>query len=226
MISSDGVVKLIDLNAAKEISGESVRDTVLIGTEGYAAPEQYGFGPSGVQTDIYALGVLLNVMLTGELPQKRAYSGRLGEVIQVCTKISAQERYGSVDELMNAVQVACGIKRQDRKHWIPWLLPGYRALNPWKMILATIGYAFFFWMGFSMWVEGKSVFYNWMNRAFFLICTLSMFLITGNYMGILDFLKVTKIKNRAARWIVIAVIDAVVFFGLILILQMIVGEQG
>ena len=36
---------------------KAVGDTVLLGTQGYAAPEQYGFGASNVQTDIYAVGV-------------------------------------------------------------------------------------------------------------------------------------------------------------------------
>ncbi|MBQ4382237.1 MAG: protein kinase, partial [Oscillospiraceae bacterium] len=43
MISADGVVKLLDLNAARE-GVQAGEDTSLIGTVGYAAPEQYGFG--------------------------------------------------------------------------------------------------------------------------------------------------------------------------------------
>jgi serine/threonine protein kinase len=37
---------LLDFNAAKQFSGQNESDTVLIGTPGYAAPEQYGFGSS------------------------------------------------------------------------------------------------------------------------------------------------------------------------------------
>ena len=48
---------LLDFNAAKFYSPESAEDTVLLGTKGYAAPEQYGFGSSTPQTDIYALGM-------------------------------------------------------------------------------------------------------------------------------------------------------------------------
>ena len=46
IISPDGVVKLIDMNAAKWNRNHSGRDTALIGTVGYAAPEQYGFASS------------------------------------------------------------------------------------------------------------------------------------------------------------------------------------
>ena len=44
---------------------------MLLGTKAYAAPEQFGFGQSDSRTDIYALGVLLNVLLTGKLPRER-----------------------------------------------------------------------------------------------------------------------------------------------------------
>lgn len=65
-ISQDGIVKLTDFSAVREFDRDKPRDTVLIGTEDYAAPEQYGFGQSDERTDIYAVGVLLNVLLTGE----------------------------------------------------------------------------------------------------------------------------------------------------------------
>ena len=65
LISSDGVPKLIDFNAAKQVLSEKTRDTILMGTVDYAAPEQYGFRQSDPRTDIYALGVLLNRILIG-----------------------------------------------------------------------------------------------------------------------------------------------------------------
>lgn len=46
MLSSDGVIKLIDFDASKEFTPNQQRDTELIGTPNYAAPEQYGFASS------------------------------------------------------------------------------------------------------------------------------------------------------------------------------------
>ena len=66
-----GKLYLIDFNSAKEAYGVKSRDTVLIGTVGYAAPEQYGFFESQPTADIYAMGVLFNVMLTGQMPQDK-----------------------------------------------------------------------------------------------------------------------------------------------------------
>ena len=57
IITSCGNVMLLDFNAARFYSGEPGResDTRLLGTKGYAAPEQYGFGESSPQTDIYSM---------------------------------------------------------------------------------------------------------------------------------------------------------------------------
>lgn len=46
IITSYNYAMLLDFNAAKQFSGQNESDTVLIGTPGYAAPEQYGFGSS------------------------------------------------------------------------------------------------------------------------------------------------------------------------------------
>ena len=61
IITSCGNVMLLDFNAARFYSGEPGResDTRLLGTKGYAAPEQYGFGESSPQTDIYSIGRIL-----------------------------------------------------------------------------------------------------------------------------------------------------------------------
>ena len=65
MITTRGEVFLLDFNAAKFHSqqGNRTSDTVLLGTQGYAAPEQYGFGESSPKTDIYSLGILFKECL-------------------------------------------------------------------------------------------------------------------------------------------------------------------
>ena len=78
-------------------------DTQILGTTGFAAPEQYGLSQSDVRTDIYALGVLMNVMLTGEHPSKRLAGGRMGRVIERCTRVNPEKRYKDVIHLMSAL---------------------------------------------------------------------------------------------------------------------------
>lgn len=99
MMSNDGVVKLIDFNAAKTHVSGQVQDTMLMGTQEFAAPEQYGFGQSDQRTDIYALGVTMNYLLTGLFPKEKLYSGVLGAVIKLCTELDANNRYHNVSEL-------------------------------------------------------------------------------------------------------------------------------
>lgn len=77
MIDSNGNVKLIDFDAARLYKPYQSKDTQAIGTMGYAAPEQYGINQTDERTDIYAIGVLMNVMLTGQPPEIRLCRGRL-----------------------------------------------------------------------------------------------------------------------------------------------------
>ena len=50
---------LIDFDASRLFKPEATSDTVTLGTNGYAAPEQYGFGQTGPESDIYSLGATL-----------------------------------------------------------------------------------------------------------------------------------------------------------------------
>ena len=57
MLKPDGNVMLIDFGAAREYKTTNLTDTVLLGTRGYAAPEQYrSDGQSDERTDIYRSG--------------------------------------------------------------------------------------------------------------------------------------------------------------------------
>lgn len=100
IVSKEGCIKLIDFNASRKYSAEAKKDTVPIGTIGYAPPEQLGLAQSSVQTDVYALGVLLNVMLTGKHPSNCLAGGKAGKIVLKCTQIDPQSRYPSVEKLM------------------------------------------------------------------------------------------------------------------------------
>ena len=94
---------LIDFDAARLHKPQAEADTQILGTTGFAAPEQYGLGQSDTRTDIYSLGVLMNVMLTGQHPSKKLAEGRLGRVIQRCTQVNPAKRYKNVLHLMEAL---------------------------------------------------------------------------------------------------------------------------
>lgn len=94
IISPQGKVYLLDINAAKWYDSDSKEDTVLLGTKYYAAPEQYGFGDtsSSEKTDVYALGVLLNKLVTGSFPKEKMAEGAIGEIVRDCIWLDAEKR--------------------------------------------------------------------------------------------------------------------------------------
>lgn len=94
---------LIDFDASRIFKSDTNQDTQILGTTGYAAPEQYGIAQTDERADIYSLGVLLNIMLTGKHPSKELASGRLGRIVQKCTMVNPEKRYKSVLYLMETL---------------------------------------------------------------------------------------------------------------------------
>lgn len=105
MQGEDGNIYLLDMNVAKWYKAEEVEDTRLFGTLYYAAPEQlgYGFSASTEKSDVYALGILLNVMITGEYPKKKKASGDIWKIIERCISLEAEKRF-SVTELVACLE--------------------------------------------------------------------------------------------------------------------------
>lgn len=117
MLKSDGNIVLIDFGTAREYKEKSTGDTTCLGTQGYAAPEQFGgHGQTDARTDIYCLGATMYHLLTGHNPSQPPYemypithwnaalSGGLESIILKCTQKNPQYRYQSAKELMYALQ--------------------------------------------------------------------------------------------------------------------------
>lgn len=91
---------LIDFDASRVFKEDHINDTIVLGTTGFAAPEQYGLGQSDNRSDIYSLGVLMNVMLTGKHPSQKLAEGHFGKIVRKCTMMDPGSRYASVLQLM------------------------------------------------------------------------------------------------------------------------------
>lgn len=102
IISDTGRVVLIDFNISRKVSANT-KDTVIMGTVGYASPEQLGVTSTDCRTDIYAMGILLNVMLTGKHPSERLAQGRANKIVKICTAVNPNDRYQSAIKLMQAL---------------------------------------------------------------------------------------------------------------------------
>lgn len=97
LMAKDGHIRLIDFDAARnyrENAEDAEQDTVLLGTRGFAPPEQYGFTQTDQRADIYALGVTLG-LLGGKLAEKPRYR----RILQKCTNLDPQKRYPSARQL-------------------------------------------------------------------------------------------------------------------------------
>lgn len=103
LIKNDGTLVLIDFDAARVYKSGVQRDTVVLGTVGYAAPEQFGIEQSDFRADIFAFGILINVLLTGEHPSKKICKGKFKRVVEKCTQIDPDKRYQTMTDLQNAV---------------------------------------------------------------------------------------------------------------------------
>jgi serine/threonine protein kinase/Flp pilus assembly protein TadD len=78
MIDAEGNARIMDFGLARSLAGgESTVRGVVLGTPGYMAPEQAAGLESDHRSDIYALGVILFAMLTGEPPLGRVWHALL-----------------------------------------------------------------------------------------------------------------------------------------------------
>ncbi len=209
IITYDGDVYLLDMNAAKFYNADKTEDTSLIGTAGYAAPEQYGFGSSGIRADIYAAGVLLNEMLTGKNSRDVIPGGRIGKVIRKCTMIDPEDRYSSVKELAAAlgrISASPGDEVPAARNWLP---PGFRSMDPSHMAMAVMGYILIVALGVTLRINNApSDIYVWFERCGFIIVCLAGVLITNNYMDVWKKLKIDRLRGSVLKAAAVLAADA------------------
>ncbi|MCR5796260.1 MAG: protein kinase [Solobacterium sp.] len=212
LIAYDGSVKIIDYDAAKIYKPDAKRDTVLIGTEGSAAPEQYGFGASDTRTDIYALGVLIRELFPGDR--------KLLAIADKAAMLDPSDRYQTVEALRRdfaAEQIAAYRK---------YLPPGFRTGRWWKMCIAVFAYLLILYLGLKMEitdsvtgeaVRGSALIKYRVITVIILLCEIDLF--TG-WTHIYDRFPFIRSKNILLRIIghALAASLIVVFFTMILLL--------
>ena len=98
LLAPDGHIRLIDFDAAREPKANEAQDTRLLGTRGYAPPEQFGFSQTDARADIYALGATFRQLL-GPVARK----GRWRHILRRCTALDPKDRYASAGQIRRAV---------------------------------------------------------------------------------------------------------------------------
>lgn len=122
MLQRDGNIMMIDFGTARtqKVGIAMQSDTVCLGTEGFAAPEQFGgISQSDARTDIYCFGGTLYNLATGHSPCDKPkgilpleyWSAELAQtplnyIITKCTKADPAERYQTAMELYEDLRLA------------------------------------------------------------------------------------------------------------------------
>lgn len=110
MLKPEGNIKIIDFGIAREYKEQKLSDTTVLGTKGYAPPEQYS-GQTDARSDIFALGMTMHHLLTGIDPRSgeayapvRMWNPQLSEgielIINKCVEPAAENRYQSCSDLL------------------------------------------------------------------------------------------------------------------------------
>jgi serine/threonine protein kinase len=111
------VLKLIDFGVARTHKKGKSKDTIAMGSAGYAPPEQYGKGQTDARSDVYALGATLLHLLTN-LPPVPLQTPQPGTIRKMNPSVSArteaaiiksmdlvrEKRFASCAELDQALQ--------------------------------------------------------------------------------------------------------------------------
>ena len=173
-------------------------DTILLGTQGYASPEQYGFQESSPQSDIYSIGILIK----NATASIRNYDHSFDHIISKCTQMDPSKRYHSADTLRMAIMMLSKDRfnfRDSTAQIFPFLPPGFRTLKPSRMIFATGIYLFFIYVCLTFDIQGTTLLVLWINRIVALLTFIGNILIVFNYLNIQKKFILCKSKNILIR---------------------------
>lgn len=149
ILTPDNTAYLIDFDISRTRKDNQRLDTEILGTQGYAAPEQFGFQQTDARADIYSLGVLFNQMCTGVFPQIQLANAPMSHIIQKCTEIDPKKRYANTDAVRKALEMAypeCRVEHvppTNPEEELRSGIPGFRSGNPFHILIAVLGYGAF-----------------------------------------------------------------------------------
>ncbi|MCD4783626.1 MAG: serine/threonine protein kinase [Candidatus Eremiobacteraeota bacterium] len=121
IVTPEDYLILFDFGASHFYSPGKLKDTIELGTPGYAAPEQYRSSQSDPRVDIYSFGATLHYMLTGVNPEDIPFKFKppheinsriprwLSEISMKCLELDPEKRFQGVDEIRWALNRKSGI---------------------------------------------------------------------------------------------------------------------
>lgn len=149
MLKPEGNIKIIDFGIAREYKEQNLADTTVLGTKGYAPPEQYS-GQTDPRSDIFALGMTMHHLLTGVDPRNgevyapvRQWNPELSEgierIIDRCVEPAAENRYQTCADLIYDLEhpelITRGYKNRQRRR-----LASFAAVASVCVVMAVAGF--------------------------------------------------------------------------------------
>lgn len=226
VITKEKNVKLVDFNISRSFQDGKKRDTILLGTAEYAAPEQFGYFQTDNRTDIYAFGVLFNYMLTAKFPVEYISEGKYKTLILKCIELEPSSRYQSIEEVKKQLVQEEDEQKVEEKQTYSWAIPGFRNKTLWKKAFAIMGYIFICYMCLDMdFQQSNGEPYEglglWLNRILMLSSFLGTIFFCGNYRGISSEISFYQDKRKIVRWIAYVVTWFILFLFVIMLFNLI-----
>uniref|UniRef100_A0A7C5AK38 Serine/threonine protein kinase n=1 Tax=Desulfobacca acetoxidans TaxID=60893 RepID=A0A7C5AK38_9BACT len=114
IVQDDGTLKLLDFGAAKILREKDISAT-MVGSRPFMAPEQI-MGKSEIRSDIWAIGVLMYLLYTGELPFYSEVEKLLIDQILEQEPIPPRKLNPGIPEALEAIILRCLAKEVDRRY--------------------------------------------------------------------------------------------------------------
>lgn len=206
MVTDKGEVKILDYDAAKVYKPNNTGDTTFLGTDGIAAPEQYGFMQSDPRSDVYAVGK----MLAAAFPN----NNRIQMIAAKASSFDPKDRYNNAKELSDVLARRLSPKMRLKPLFPP---PGFRTKKWWKMLLAILGYLFIIFAIVSSGSATNTPGEILAMKVFWTIYSIITIDICNSWTGIFDFLPFVTHKNRFLRWLFKFIFSVALFMVLIMI---------
>lgn len=154
MLKPEGNIKIIDFGIAREYKEQNLADTTVLGTKGFAPPEQYS-GQTDARSDIYALGMTMHNLLTGVDPRNseayvpvRQWNPELSEgielIIDKCVQPAAENRYQTCADLLYDLEhptlITKGFKRIQKRKLMSFIVSASLSV-----VMLILGFVFNGW---------------------------------------------------------------------------------
>ena len=165
--------------------------------------------PSDSQEGVRAVGVFMNMLLTGSTPEQQPASGKLSRIIKTCTRPTRRHKYKTILGVAKAIaDLNLYQKKTDfapKSYTESFAPPGFRRGNPFHMLIAILGYVSILCLTFLHQARGYSatIFMIRFQKVFFMLGLLFAVFFCCNYRNIQSYFPLCQSNIRSLRVLMI-----------------------